>query len=110
MLAVKGDHWFLSNASYFLSSYNLSLPESPAHSLFLHVCLPVTTLEQKLEQDQKVLKKLDLFQELPGPGESSKPLSAGQSISGSLLMPGDEASSKGHGHSTALKAIQLNTQ
>ena len=72
----------------------------------------VPTLEQKLKQDQKVLKKIGLARslpELPGPGDSSKPLSAGQSVSGSLLMPGDEASSKGHGHSTALKAIELNT-
>ena len=73
----------------------------------------VPTLEQKLKQDQKVLKKIGLARslpELPGPGDSSKPLSAGQSVSGSLLMAGDEASSKGHGHSTALKAIELNTQ
>ena len=73
----------------------------------------VPTLEQKLKQDQKVLKKIGLARslpELPGPGDSSKPLSAGQSVSGSLLLPGVEASSRGHGHSTALKAIQLNTQ
>lgn len=73
----------------------------------------VPTLEQKLKQDQKVLKKIGLARslpELPGPGDSSKPLSAGQSVSGSLLLPGDEASSRGRGHSTALKAIELNTQ
>ncbi|OWK08960.1 NGRN [Cervus elaphus hippelaphus] len=73
----------------------------------------VPTLEQKLKQDQKVLKKIGLgrlLPELPGPGDSSKPLSAGLSVSGSLLMPGDEASSKGDGHSTALKVIELNTQ
>ncbi|KAB0338514.1 hypothetical protein FD754_024524 [Muntiacus muntjak] len=73
----------------------------------------VPTLEQKLKQDQKILKKIGfgrLFPELPGPGDSSKPLSAGMSVSGSLLMPGDEASSKGDGHSTALKAVELNTQ
>uniref|UniRef100_A0AAF6Z046 Neugrin n=1 Tax=Bos taurus TaxID=9913 RepID=A0AAF6Z046_BOVIN len=73
----------------------------------------IPTLEQKLKQDQKVLKKIGLARsipELPGPGDSSKPLSAGQSVSGSLLIPGDEASSRGHGHSTALKAIELNTQ
>ena len=73
----------------------------------------VPTLEQKLKQDQKVLKKIGLahsLPELPGPGDSSKPLSAGPSVLGSFLMPGDEASPKGHGHSTALKAIELNTQ
>ncbi|KAM9711198.1 neugrin [Dama dama] len=73
----------------------------------------VPTLEQKLKQDQKVRKKIGLgrlLPELPGPGDSSKPLSAGLSVSGSLLMPGDEASSKGDGHSTALKVIELNTQ
>lgn len=73
----------------------------------------VPTLEQKLKQDQKVLKKIGLARslpELPGPGDSSKLLSADPSVSGSFLMPGDEASSKGDGHSTALKAIELNTQ
>uniref|UniRef100_A0A8C0HUV3 Neugrin n=1 Tax=Balaenoptera musculus TaxID=9771 RepID=A0A8C0HUV3_BALMU len=72
----------------------------------------VPTLEQKLKQDQKVLKKIGLarsLQQLPGSGDTSAPLSASHSVSGSLLMPGDEASSKGHGHSTALKVTELNT-
>lgn len=72
----------------------------------------VPTLEQKLKQDQKVLKKIGLarsLQQLPGSGDTSAPLSASHSVSGSLPMPEDEASSKGHGHSTALKVTELNT-
>ncbi|KAL2791043.1 neugrin precursor [Daubentonia madagascariensis] len=71
----------------------------------------VPTLEQKLKQDQKVLKKAGLahsLQQIQGSGGTSKPLSAGHSVSGSLLMPGDEASSKGQSHSTALKVIESN--
>ncbi|XP_072806880.1 tubulin polyglutamylase TTLL13 isoform X3 [Vicugna pacos] len=72
----------------------------------------VPTLEQKLKQDQKVLKKVRLapsLWQLPGSGVTLKPLSAGHSVSGSLLMPGDEVSSKGHGHITALRVIKSNT-
>ncbi|KAB1257290.1 Neugrin [Camelus dromedarius] len=72
----------------------------------------VPTLEQKLKQDQKVLKKVRLapsLRQLPGSGVTLKPLSAGHSVSGSLLMPGDEVSSKGHVHITALRVIKSNT-
>ncbi|XP_070934458.1 neugrin-like [Macaca nemestrina] len=69
----------------------------------------VPTLEQKLKQDQKVLKKAGLahsLQQLRGAGNTSKLLPAGHSVSGSLLMPGHEASSKDANHSTALKVIE----
>ncbi|EPQ15311.1 Neugrin [Myotis brandtii] len=69
------------------------------------VCTP--TLEKKLKQDQKVLKKAGLapsLRQLPGPGETWKLLSAGHPVSGG------EASSQGQGHSTALKVIEPNTQ
>ncbi|XP_057575937.1 neugrin [Hippopotamus amphibius kiboko] len=72
----------------------------------------VPTLEQKMKQDQKVLKKIGLARslwQLPGSGKNSALPSASHSLLGSLLMPGDEASSKGHGHSTALKVTELNT-
>uniref|UniRef100_A0A8C4LJV9 Neugrin n=1 Tax=Equus asinus asinus TaxID=83772 RepID=A0A8C4LJV9_EQUAS len=72
----------------------------------------VPTLEQKLKQDQKVLKKAGLahsLRQLPGSGETSKLLSAGHSVSGPLLMPRGEASSKGQGDSTSLKVIESNT-
>ncbi|XP_008562354.1 PREDICTED: neugrin [Galeopterus variegatus] len=72
----------------------------------------VPTLEQKLKQDQKVLKKAGLahsLRHLQGSGDAFKPLSAGHSVSGSLLMPVDEASSKGQSYSTALKVIKSNT-
>ncbi|XP_004432014.1 PREDICTED: neugrin [Ceratotherium simum simum] len=65
----------------------------------------VPTLEQKLKQDRKVLKKAGLahsLRQLPSSGETLQLLSAGHSVSGSLLTPRDEASSKGQGHSTAL--------
>uniref|UniRef100_A0A2K5NJX1 Neugrin n=1 Tax=Cercocebus atys TaxID=9531 RepID=A0A2K5NJX1_CERAT len=68
----------------------------------------VPTLEQTLKQDQKVLKKAGLaysLQQLPGSGNMSKPLPAGHSVSGSLLMPRHEASSKDPNHSTALKKV-----
>ncbi|XP_058150686.1 neugrin [Dasypus novemcinctus] len=70
------------------------------------------TLEQKLKQDQKVLKKAGLpssCQQLQASGNNLKPLSVGHSASGSLVMPGDETSSKGQCHSTALKTIESNT-
>ncbi|XP_020954646.1 neugrin [Sus scrofa] len=72
----------------------------------------VPTLKQKLKQDQKVLKNVGLsrsFQQLPDSGDAWKPLSAGPSMSGSSLMPGEETSSKGHSQTTALKVIELNT-
>uniref|UniRef100_G1QBD1 Neugrin n=1 Tax=Myotis lucifugus TaxID=59463 RepID=G1QBD1_MYOLU len=67
----------------------------------------VPTLEKKLKQDQKVLKKAGLahsLRQLPGPVETWKLLSAGHRVSGG------EASSQGQGHSTALKVIEPNTQ
>ncbi|XP_006769661.1 PREDICTED: neugrin [Myotis davidii] len=67
----------------------------------------VPTLEKKLKQDQKVLKKAGLapsLRQLAGPGETWKLLSAGHPVSGG------EASSQGQGHSTALKVIEPNTQ
>ncbi|XP_053437877.1 neugrin [Nycticebus coucang] len=73
----------------------------------------VPTLEKKLKQDQKVLKKARFahsLQQIPGPGRTSKPLSAGYSVLGPLLMPGDEASSKSQSHSMALKLIESNSQ
>ncbi|XP_037688994.1 neugrin [Choloepus didactylus] len=72
----------------------------------------VPTLEQKQKQDQKVLKKAGptpLLQQLQASGNTSKLLSAGHSASGPLLMPGNEASSKGHSHRTALKMVELDT-
>ncbi|XP_042796906.1 neugrin [Panthera leo] len=72
----------------------------------------VPTLEQKLKQDQKVLKKPGLalsFRQLPGSQDSLKPLSTSHSGSGSSLMPADETSFKGWGHSIALKVIESNT-
>jgi hypothetical protein len=68
----------------------------------------VPTLEQKLKQDQKVLKKTGLAHrvwQLQGSGDSPKPLTAGHSVSGSLLVSGNEASSKSQSHSAALKMI-----
>ena len=53
----------------------------------------VPTSKQKLKQDQKVLKNVGLsrsFQQLPDSGDAWKPLSAGPSMSGSSLMPGEE--------------------
>lgn len=73
----------------------------------------VPTLEQKLKQDQKVLKKAGLahsLQQLPSSGDTLKSLSASHSGSGSLLMPRGESSSfRGWGHSTALHLVELNT-
>ncbi|XP_039113408.1 neugrin [Hyaena hyaena] len=72
----------------------------------------VPTLEQKLKQDQKVLKKPGLahsLRQLPGSQDTLKPLSPSRSGSGSLLMPTDETSFKGWGHSTALKVIESDT-
>ena len=72
----------------------------------------VPTLELKLKQDQKVLKKTGvahLLQQLQGSGNTSKLLPAGHSVSGSLLMPGHEASSKDPNHTIALKVIESNT-
>ncbi|XP_045417650.1 neugrin [Lemur catta] len=71
----------------------------------------VPTLEQKLKQDQKVLKKAGLahsLQQIQGSGDTLKLFSAGRSESGSLLMPGNEASSRGQSHSMALKVIESN--
>ncbi|XP_076980339.1 neugrin [Tamandua tetradactyla] len=72
----------------------------------------VPTMEQKLKQDQKVLKNTSpapLLQQLKASGNSLKPLAAGHSASGSLLIRGNEALSKGQNHCTALKMIELNT-
>lgn len=72
----------------------------------------VPTLEQKLKQDQKVLKKAELahsLRQLPGSRDTWKRPSAGCTLPGSLLMPGGEASSQGQGHSTALKVIEPST-
>nr|XP_025748868.1 neugrin isoform X2 [Callorhinus ursinus] len=72
----------------------------------------VPTLEQKLKQDQKVLKKAGLaysLQQLPSFGDTLKSLSASHSGSGSLLLQSGESSFKGWGHSTALHVIESNT-
>ncbi|XP_027427056.2 neugrin isoform X3 [Zalophus californianus] len=72
----------------------------------------VPTLEQKLKQDQKVLKKAGLaypLQQLPSFGDTLKSLSASHSGSGSLLLQRGESSFKGWGHSTALHVIESNT-
>jgi len=72
----------------------------------------VPTLEQKLKQDQKVLKKAGLahsLQQLPSSGDTLKSLSASHSGSGSLLLQRGESSFKGWGHSTALHVIESNT-
>ena len=70
----------------------------------------VPTLEQKLRQDQKVLKKAGItgvVRQLPVSEDTLKPLSAGRSLSGPLLAPGDEVS-KSQNHSTALKVVKSN--
>ncbi|GAB1292250.1 Neugrin [Apodemus speciosus] len=70
----------------------------------------VPTLEQKLRQDQKVLKKAGItrvVRQLPISEDTLKPLSAGRSLSGPLLVPGDEVS-KCQNHSTALKVVKSN--
>lgn len=70
----------------------------------------VPTLEQKLRQDQKVLKKAGItgvVRQLPVSEDTLKPLSAGHSPSGPLLAPGDEVS-KSQNHSTALKVVKSN--
>ncbi|XP_006867196.1 PREDICTED: neugrin [Chrysochloris asiatica] len=72
----------------------------------------VPTLEQKLKQDQKVLKKAGLthsLQQIQALRNTTEPLSAGRSVSGSLLMPRVKDSSKGQSHSPALKVIEPNT-
>nr|XP_021500976.1 neugrin-like [Meriones unguiculatus]XP_021500977.1 neugrin-like [Meriones unguiculatus] len=72
----------------------------------------VPTLEKKLKQDQKVLKKAGFTQvalPLPISENALKPLSAGHSVSGSLLMPGEGVPSKSQDHSTALKVVESNT-
>ncbi|XP_036909485.1 neugrin-like [Sturnira hondurensis] len=66
----------------------------------------VPTLEQKLKQDQKVLKKAGLahsLRQLPGPRDTWKLLPTGHSVSGG------EASCQGQGPSTALKVTEPNT-
>ncbi|XP_014444955.1 neugrin [Tupaia chinensis] len=72
----------------------------------------VPTLEQKLKQDQKVLKKAGLtcsHWQLQGAGANLKPLSdRGHSVSGSLLMPGGKDSSAGQIDPAALKVIESN--
>uniref|UniRef100_A0A8D2B4A3 Neugrin n=1 Tax=Sciurus vulgaris TaxID=55149 RepID=A0A8D2B4A3_SCIVU len=72
----------------------------------------VPTLEQKVKQDQKVLKKAEFahsLQQLQGSGNTLKPLAADHSVSSSLLMPGDEASYEDQHHSTALTVIESKT-
>nr|XP_027775678.1 neugrin [Marmota flaviventris] len=72
----------------------------------------VPTLEQKLKQDQKVLKKAEFahsLRQLQGSRDTVKPLAAAHSVSNSFLMPGDEASSEGQLHSTALTVIESKT-
>ncbi|KAK1327354.1 hypothetical protein QTO34_017019, partial [Cnephaeus nilssonii] len=67
----------------------------------------VPTLEKKLKQDQKVLQKAGpahSLRQLPGPGDAWELLSACRPVSGA------EASSQGHGHSTALRVTEPNTQ
>lgn len=71
----------------------------------------VPTLEQKLRQDQKVLKKAGITRavcQLPIAEDTLKPLSAGHSVSGPLLMPGGEVSPKSQNHSPALKVVKSN--
>lgn len=71
----------------------------------------VPTLEQKLRQDQKVLKKAGITGvgwQLPVSEDTLQPLSAGGSVSG-LLKAGHEVSSKSQNHSTALKVVKSNT-
>lgn len=66
----------------------------------------VPTLEQKLKQDQKVLKKAGLtpsLRQLPGSGDTWKLLPTGHSVWGG------EASCQGQGPSTALTVTELNT-
>ncbi|KAM5291212.1 neugrin-like [Glossophaga mutica] len=66
----------------------------------------VPTLEQKLKQDHKVLKKAGpahSLRQLPGSGDPGKLPPTCHSVSGG------EASSQGQGHSTALKAMEPNT-
>lgn len=70
----------------------------------------VPTLEQKLRQDQKVLKKAGItgvVRQLPISQDTLKPLTAGRSLSGPLLVPGNEVS-KSQNHSTALKVVKSN--
>ncbi|XP_048225441.1 neugrin [Perognathus longimembris pacificus] len=72
----------------------------------------IPTLEQKLKQDQKVLKKAGLALsagQRQGSEHSLHPCSAGHLVSGSLLIPGDEASAKSQSHHTSLKVIQSST-
>ncbi|MBZ3873612.1 Neugrin [Sciurus carolinensis] len=72
----------------------------------------VPTLKQKLKQDQKVLKKAEFAHslwQLQGSRNTLKPLATGHSVSSSLLIPGDEASSEGQHHSTALTVIESKT-
>ncbi|MBZ3880036.1 Neugrin [Sciurus carolinensis] len=72
----------------------------------------VPTLEQKLKQDQNVLKKAEFahsLRQLQGSGNTLKPLAVDHSVSSSLLMPGDDASYEGQHHSTALTVIEPKT-
>ncbi|KAL1790127.1 neugrin [Sigmodon hispidus] len=64
----------------------------------------VPSLEQKLKQDQKILRKVGFTQVVSG--ATLKAFSAGHSVSGPLLPRGDEVSSKSQNHSTTLKVIE----
>ncbi|KAM5291796.1 neugrin [Ctenodactylus gundi] len=73
----------------------------------------VPTLEQKLKQDRKVLKKTGLvhsLQQLQGPGDTSQSLTVGHSVSGSLLMPRKEASWRSQSRGTTLKVREPNIE
>ncbi|ERE79870.1 tubulin polyglutamylase TTLL13 [Cricetulus griseus] len=67
----------------------------------------VPTLEQKLKQDQKVLKKAGFTGGVSG--DPVKPLSAGHSVSDPLLLPGGEVSSNSQNQSTLLKVLGSDT-
>lgn len=67
----------------------------------------VPTLEQKLKQDQKVLKKAGFAGVVSG--NTVKPLGTGRSVSDLLLLPGAEESSKSQNQSTALKVLGSDT-
>ncbi|XP_004693060.2 PREDICTED: neugrin [Condylura cristata] len=73
----------------------------------------VPTLEQRLKQDQKALKKAGPARslgQLRGSGGTSEPPSAGCPPSATLLMSGDEVPSRGHSHSIALDVTESNTR
>lgn len=73
----------------------------------------VPTLKQKQKQDQKVLKKAGLphlVQQPRGPKDGEKSLTAGYSALDSLLLPGQEALSRGQSHSSTLTTLESSTQ